>query len=85
MSNNLLKGWDIWLETDGRFRKLTVAVDDLDEAQKLALERVPNGKISYVTELPYELMRFLQARPGQIAEWVSADSKEPIQPPNVKK
>jgi len=26
MSSNLLKGWDIWLEVDGRFRKLTVAV-----------------------------------------------------------
>jgi hypothetical protein len=84
MSDSLLIGWDIWLEVDGRFRKLTVAVNDLDEAKKLALERVPNAKISYVTELPQDLMRSMQARPGQIAEWVSTDPKEPIKPPNVK-
>ncbi|WP_424363360.1 hypothetical protein [Methylocystis parvus] len=85
MSSSLLKGWDIWLEAGGRFRKLTVAVNDLDEAQNLALARAPDAKIAYVTELPHEIMSHLQARAGQIAEWVSVDPKSPIEPPNVRK
>jgi hypothetical protein len=84
MSNSLLIGWDIWLEVDGRFCKLTIAINDLDAAQKLALERVPNAKISYVAELPHEVMRALQAQPGQIAEWGSSDPNTPLKPPNLR-